>query len=532
MAVADLVLMNGKIVTVDKDFSFRKAVAVKDGWIIDTGYDADIRQYVGPKTEVIDLKGKMVLPGAHDAHTHCVQYGVSNPPISLDLRYPAVTCIKDMRELLAKAVREKPPGTWIKGVGWQPGYMEECRNDPNFLPRKKDLDDISPDHPVLFLDFSLHFLVVNSKALAICGVTKDTPNPSAGEIERDENGEPTGVFKEFEAQNFIMRHLPQLTEEERKTAIRYAQRKMNENGSTSYNESSLGPGGNHFFGGCLGEAPIYTYKAMQDAGELTCRVNVGLLMGEYGTSRYEDVARGLEAFKKPEITDSNWFDVTMLKIFGDGLPNAHTAWLWDDYENKAGWHGRACVPGVSDEEMAEELNKIVLLAHSNGYQVGIHAVGDQTIDRSLDAFIAAMNAYPGKTPRHYIIHGDCITNRWARKAARYDVGLSLQPAIGAFIYDVNAEFIGKRASRTYGLKELIGAGINVAGGSDCPCVPPVWLKALETAVTRKSDVTGEEHCPELAISLEQGIRIFTMGGAYQEQKERVRGSVEIGKVAD
>ncbi|MDL2253921.1 amidohydrolase [Ruminococcaceae bacterium OttesenSCG-928-I18] len=474
----------------------------------------------------------MLLPGSHDAHTHCVQYGTSNPPVSLNLRHPAVSSVDDMRKILAEAVKDKPPGTWIRGVGWQPGFIKECQADPDFLPRAKDLDDIAPNHPVVFLDFSLHFLLVNSKTLEMCGITKDTPDPSAGEMERDSDGNPTGIFKEFEAQNLVMRHLPELTKEERKQAIRFAQKTMNENGSTSYNDSSLGPGGDHFFGGCLGQKNIDVYNEMAQNGELTCRVSVGLLMGEYGTTRYEDVKRGLEEFKKPEIKDRNWLNIDMLKIFGDGLPNAETAWLWDDYKTHEGWHGRACVPGSTDEEMAEELNRIVLLAHSKGYQVGIHAVGAQCIDRSLDAFVKAMNEYPGRKPRHYVIHADMITNRWARRAARYGVGLSLQPAIGAWIYDTNAEFIGDVAHRTYGLEEVWNAGINIAGGSDCPCAHPIWLEALQATMTRKSIVNGKEYCPELAISLERGIRLFTINGAYQESMEEVRGSVEIGKVAD
>lgn len=532
MAHADTVFVNGKVVTVDKDFSYKQAVAVKDGWIVDTGYSADMKAHVGPGTEVVDLKGKIILPACHDAHMHGVWYGVTKSPLCLDLTFPAVKDFGDIREALRKKCAELPAGQWIKGVGWNGAFLAELQKDPERLPRKTDFDDVSPNHPIALYDFSLHTLVVNSKALEMCRITKETKDPPSGEMERDSDGEPTGVFKEFAAHGLIMEHFPTLSYDELEAAIRITQNELNQNGYASYNESSLGPGGNLNLGGVLGEPAIHAYKTMQDKNLLTCRVTVGLLMGEYGALSYDDVVSGFEKIRLPELTDKNWLDIPMLKIFADGIPTNFTSWLNEDYKNNPGNHGRACLPGATDDEQEEELHKIILLAHQKGYQVAIHATGDRALDASLRGFIKAIEAYPGISRRHYTIHGDMITNQWARKAAKYDCLHSLQPAIGAFLYDALQPFLGRRASRIYGLKELFDCGLSVAGGSDCPVSMPNWRQGVQAAVTRKADATGNVHCPELALTVEEGIRLFTYNGAYQEHMEKVRGSIEPNKVAD
>lgn len=532
MCYADMVIINGKVVTVDKYFSFKKAIAVKDGWIINVGENADIKPYIGPDTQVVDLKGKMILPGAHDAHMHGIWYGVSKPPIALDLSYPNIESIADIKEKVAKKAKELPRGTWIKGVGFTVGHLLECKNNPGSVPRKIDFDDVTPDHPIALYDFSLHTLVVNSKALEICGVDRHTPDPSGGEIERDGNGNPTGVFREFEAQGIIMKHFPRLTDEELKLAIKYTQKELNKNGITSYNDSALGPGGDLTFGGALGQRAILVYGDMAKKGEMTARVSIGLLMGDYGALNYEDVVNGFNEIVLPEIIDENWMNIPMLKIFADGIPMGYTGWLWEDYANRPGFKGRSCLPGETDEAQEEELHKIILYAHQKGYQAGIHATGDRSLDVSLAGFIKAIETYPGPSKRHYVIHGDMITNKWARKAVPYDIGLSLEPEVGTLIYEATMPYIGKRASRIYGVKELLDCGLWVAGGSDCPVTYPNWRKGLEAAVTRRSATTGKKHCPELAVSVAEGIKMFTYNGAYQERFEKVRGSIEINKVAD
>lgn len=532
MSMADVVFVNGKVVTVDKAFSYKQAVAVKDGWIIDTGYTADVKRHIGPKTEVVDLKGKILMPACHDAHMHGVWYGVTKSPLCLDLTHPNVQNFDDINRELKKKAAELPPGTWIKGVGWNGAFLHEMQKDPERVPNKNDFDAASPNHPIALYDFSLHTLVVNSKALEMCGITKDSPNPPSGDMGRDADGNPNGVFMEFAAHSMIMQHFPTLTYEELEVAIKTTQQELNKNGFGGYNESALGPGGNLSLGGVLGEPAIHAYKKMQDEGKLNCRVTIGLLMGEYGALSYDDVVSGFNKIRLPELTDKNWLDIPMLKVFADGIPFNFTSWLNEDYANNPGNHGRACLPGITDDEQEAELHKIIMLAHSKGYQVAVHATGDRALDASLRGFIKAIEGNPGISRRHYTLHGDMITNKWARTAAKYDCLHSLQPAIGAFIYDALQPFLGKKASRIYGLKELFECGLSVAGGSDCPVSMPNWRQGIQAAVTRMADATGNVHCPELALTVEEGIRLFTYNGAYQEHKEKVRGSIEANKVAD
>ncbi len=211
---ADLAIINGKVITVDKNFSIQQAVAVKDGKIVAVGSNNDIKAYIATGTTVLDLKGKPLLPGINESHMHASFFGASRPPLSLDLTYPTVQSIPDMVAALKQKVAEVEPGEWIRGFGWDQSTLEECRNDPAKLPRKWDLDAVSPDHPVAFTDFSVHTLLVNSKALEIAGITKATPDPPSGEMERDENGEPTGILKEPGAQALVAAHVPLLTRKE------------------------------------------------------------------------------------------------------------------------------------------------------------------------------------------------------------------------------------------------------------------------------------------------------------------------------
>ena len=205
---ADLVIKNAKVITVDKDFSIRQAVAVKDGKILAVGNDDEVKAYIAAGTRVMNLKGKPLLPGINESHMHAPFFGASRPPLSLDLTYPTVKSIPDMVAALRKKAAEVKPGEWIRGFGWDQSTLEECRSDPAKLPRKWDLDSVSPDHPVAFTDFSVHTLLVNSKALELAGISKDTPDPPSGEIERDANGEPTGIFKEPGAQALVAAHVP------------------------------------------------------------------------------------------------------------------------------------------------------------------------------------------------------------------------------------------------------------------------------------------------------------------------------------
>jgi len=189
---ANLVIINGEVITVDKNFSLKQAIAVKDDRIIGVGTNDEMRSFIGPRTRVLNLKGKAILPGINDSHLHGALFGATRPPMVLDLSFPNTKSIGDIAEELRKKGAQTPPGQWIRGFGWNPANIEECKTNPRRLPRKKDIDPVSPDHPVLLTDFSGHNLLVNNKALELAGINKDTMNPEGGIIEREpESGEPS-----------------------------------------------------------------------------------------------------------------------------------------------------------------------------------------------------------------------------------------------------------------------------------------------------------------------------------------------------
>jgi len=329
---ADFVMMNGKVITVDKDFSIRQAVAIKGERIIGVGTNDEVKTFIGPDTKVLDIKGKPILPGINDSHGHPTYMGGIRPPLALDLGFPAIKTIGDMVETLHNKVETVQPGEWIRGFGWDQGYLEECKNDPTMLPRRKDIDPVSPDNPVAFTDFSGHTLLVNGKALELAGITKDTPDPEGGEIERDPTSrEPTGIFKELSAQALVSSVVPVYSREEKRAGILSAFEELNANGITSFTDAALGPGGDVSLYGVMSTECIDIYRELFNEDRLTMRLTVLLLFGEYGGLSYEDMKKGFETFPIPTSADRNWIQFPGVKIFADGIPPTKTAWMNQEY---------------------------------------------------------------------------------------------------------------------------------------------------------------------------------------------------------
>jgi len=530
---ADLVISNGKVITVDRDFSIKQAVAVKDGKIAAVGSDDEIKPFIADNTKVLDLKGKPLLPGINESHMHAPFFGASRPPLSLDLAFPAVQSIPDMVEALRKKVAEAKPGEWIRGFGWDQSTLAECRNDPSKLPRKWDLDAVSPDHPVAFTDFSVHTLLVNSKALEIAGITKDTPDPPSGEMERDANGEPTGILKEPGAQALVAAHVPLLTREEKKTALLTTLSHLNANGVTSFTDAAIGPGGEDFLYGVMGTEFVDLYQELLAEGNLTARVAVLLLLGDYGALTYEDLENGLNTFKVPSGFDTTCLQFSGVKIFADGIPLTYTSWMNEDYVSGDAGHGTSVIPGDTDAEQRENLIEMIKLVHRHGFQIGLHATGDRAIDAAIDGFVAASREVPGGDPRHYIIHGDFISPEKAKVLAQYNFGIAMQPFISVMISDFEPAVVGeKRAAYEWPTRTVLDAGANLTSSSDAPVTYPNWRLGVQAAVLREGLVSGKVSGPEECITVEEAIRSYTINGAWQDRMEQVKGSIEVGKVAD
>ncbi len=530
---ADMAIVNSKVITVDSDFSFKQAVAVKDGKIVAVGSDDEIKPFIAADTKVLDLKGKPLLPGINESHMHAPFFGASRPPLSLDLAFPAVKSIPDMVEALRKKVAEVKPGEWIRGFGWDQSTLEECRNDPSKLPRKWDLDAVSPDHPVAFTDFSVHTLLVNSKALELAGITKDTPDPPSGEMERDENGEPTGILKEPGAQALVAAHVPLLTREEKKTALLTTLSHLNANGVTNFTDAAIGPGGESFLYGVMSAEFVDLYQELLAEGKLTARVAVLLLLGDYGALTYEDLENGLKTFKVPSGVDKAWLQFSGVKIFADGIPLTYTSWMNEDYVSGDAGHGTSVIPGDTDAQQRENLIEMVKLVHRHGFQIGLHATGDRAIDAAIDGFVEAVKEVPGGDPRHYIIHGDFISPDKAKILAQNNFGIAMQPFISVMISDFEPAVVGeRRAAYEWPTRTVWDAGANLTSSSDAPVTYPNWRLGVQAAVLREGLVSGKVSGPEECITVEEAIRSYTINGAWQDRMEDVKGSIEVGKVAD
>jgi len=530
---ADLAIINSKVVTVDGEFSVKEAIAVKEGKIVAVGSNDDVKPFITSDTNVLDLKGKPVLPGINESHMHAPFFGASRPPLSLDLTYPTVQSIPDMVAALQEKVAEVEPGEWIRGFGWDQSTLEECRDDPSKLPRKWDLDAVSPDHPVAFTDFSVHTLLVNSKALELAGITKDTPDPPSGEMERDENGEPTGILKEPGAQALVAAHVPLLTREEKKTALLTTLKHLNANGVTSFTDAAIGPGGEDFLYGVMSTEFVDLYQELLAEDKLSARVTVLLLLGDYGALTYEDLENGLNTFKVPSGFDKTYLQFSGVKIFADGIPLTYTSWMNEDYVSGDAGHGTSVIPGDTDDQQRKNLIEMIKLVHRHGFQIGLHATGDRAIDAAIDGFVEAINEVPGGNPRHYIIHGDFISPEKAKVLAQNNLGIAMQPFISVMISDFEAAVVGEqRAAYEWPTRTVLDAGANLTSSSDAPVTYPNWRLGVQAAVLREGLVSGKVSGPEECITVEEAIRSYTINSAWQDRMEDIKGSIEIDKVAD
>ncbi|MFE0804088.1 amidohydrolase [Streptomyces sp. NPDC058812] len=529
---ADLVFLGGRVVTVDAEFSVASALAVTGGTISAVGGRDDVAPLVGPGTRVIDLRGATLLPGINDSHLHGCAFGMATPPLSVDLGHPAVSSLADVAEAVRVAVGRAPGGRWITGHGWDTGYLQECVSDPSRLPSRYDLDDVSPDHPVVLYSFSGHATWVNAKALELIGIDRHTVAPPGGAIVVDETGEPTGLLHEG-AQALVQNALPPLSRQERTDAIRSTLATLARLGVTSYTEPGLGPGGDGIMRGALGAQTLDVYRRLLADGELTARVGVLLLpTGMAGTAEeFTRVLTTLGASGESGDTDPRRLAVHGVKVFADGVVPNKTAWMNEPYVG--GGCGSLCVGGENDTERTAGIDTMIRRAHTAGYQLGVHVTGDRAVDTVTDAFAAAVAEYPRPDARHYVIHGDFLTAHSMKVLAAHGFGVNMNPTIKWTVADMEEEFVGaERAAYAWPYRDAIDAGVRVASGSDAPVTFPDWRQGVATMVLRESKATGRVSGPEQRIGLAEAIRTYTIDAAWQDFADDWKGSLEPGKVAD
>lgn len=531
MSFADTVFINGKIATVDRNFSFKRAVAVKNGWIIDVGEDDEIKKHIGHQTQVIDLEGKLLLPAAHDSHVHIGWLADS---------WHCVNCIgarslDDLRALLEERAKTLQPGEWLRAGGLNSALIAECVAESREVNRW-DIDPATGDHPTVIDLWDGHSCLLNSKGLELSGVTKETPDPEGGHISKNADGELDGNFVDIPAAHLATLNVPKLSVEELKENFLTAQKFMNSEGYASYTDGATGPGEDTKGSASAGSRSFQAYKELLDEGKLTARVSLAFYSADKGTQNYTTLKKDLDTFQFPAFTDRNWFDCHTVKLFCDGVQMSHTAWMNQDYADRPGFRGRSvfCGADATEEEQISELHRMIRLAHEKGYQVAVHTVGDRATKVTIDGFVKAIQECPGSSRRHYVLHGSMADREDYVKAAKNNILLSEQPAPAgnAYNYEYCMKFVGAKGAVIKGLKDIMNLGVTVAGGSDGIANFVNWRKMVQAAVTRKSLSSGKVFHPELAITVEDGVRMYTINAAYQEFKETIRGSVEVGKVAD
>ncbi|MBD0671664.1 amidohydrolase [Streptomyces sp. CBMA156] len=526
---ADLVFLDGRVVTVDAEFSVASALAVTGGVISAVGGRDDVAPLIGPRTRVVDLRGATLLPGINDSHLHGCAFGMATPPLSLDLGHPAVSSLGGVAEAVREAVGRVPDGQWITGHGWDTGYLDECVLDPSRRPSRRDLDAVSPDHPVVLYSFSGHATWVNSRALELIGIDRHTVAPPGGAIVVDATGEPTGLLHEG-AQDLVQHALPPLSRQERADAIRSTLATLARLGVTSYTEPGLGPGGAGIMRGALGAETLDVYRRLLADGELTARVGV-LLLPTGMTSTTAEFARGLAALGEAGDEDPRRLAIHGIKVFADGVVPNKTAWMHEPYVG--GGCGSLCVGGGTDTERTAEIATMIRLGHTAGHQLGVHVTGDRAIDTVADAFAAAVAEHPRPDARHYVIHGDFLTPHSMEVLAAHGFGVNMNPTIKWTVADMEEEFVGaERAAYAWPYRDAIDAGVRVASGSDAPVTFPDWRQGLATMVLRESKAAGRVSGPEQRIGLAEAIRTYTIDAAWQDFADDWKGSLEPGKAAD
>lgn len=505
-APADLVITGADVYTVDAARSWSDAVAVRDGIVVGTGDEA-VRDLTGPHTERLHLPGQLVLPGFQDAHVHVPFAGRDRLHVDLhDLAgRPAYL------DHIAAYATSRPDVPWIIGGGWA---MEHF---PGGTPRKEDLDAIVPDRPVFLFNRDVHGAWANSAALAIAGITRDTPDPSDGRIERDPvTGEPTGTLHEGAAYTFDERHVPEPDRTEWEAAIANAQSHLHSLGITGWQDAWVSP------------ETLDAYRSMAGADTLTGRV-VGAL--------WWDRHRGLDQI--PEFLGQREsalgsFHPGTVKIMIDGVLENHTGALLEPYCDGCGGHSDNVGLTYVDAEL---LSAAVTELDGLGFQVHMHAIGDRAVRSALDAVAAARTANGRRDNRHHIAHVQVIQPEDVPRFRELGVVANCQAYWAQTepqMDELTIPFLGRdRAERQYPFGDLHRSGVTLAMGSDWGVTTADPLEQIEVAVRRvdpeKRDTAP--FLPEQRISLPVAVAAFTAGSAYVNH-DAEGGSVAVGKRAD
>ena len=511
-ATATIVFHTGKVYTVNERQPWATAIAVKKERIVYVGDDEGVLEFIGPGTRVVNLAGKMLLPGFQDAHVHPIEAGMSYLGCSLH----GATSIAEYLAVLETCDRRFPGSTFVDGGGWTMDLF------PNGLPDKKLIDSVIPARPVILKSATGHQLWVNSAALEMAGIDSDSVDPPRGRIDRYAGSNvPSGSLQENSAMNLVLDARPPYSEEQMVAALQFGQFYLNQYGVTSIQDALLKLDGNEAYVG----GP--TYMALEESGNLTLKVSGAIVWNtDLGV---EQIPRILEA---RERFSSRRLKARSVKIWLDGVLEVHTAALLEPYSDKEdGTTGELLIPPKMLREVIAKLDAL-------DFQIHFHAIGDAAIRASLDAIAEARSINGEKDNRHHISHIQLFNPADIPRFAELGVAANFQPYwawADKFITELTIPKLGEERSQwLYPIKSLLDYGALVVFGSDWFVSSGNPLLGIETAITRR-DPLANESAPFLdhqRIGLSAALKAYTLNSAYINFIEHETGSIEVGKQAD
>ncbi len=501
-APADLVFLNGKVITVDSENRIAEAVAVRKGRIVAVGSNEEVRSHIGEGTRIIDLEGRALLPGFIDTHTHPSHAAVRL--YEIDLRSPPVRSIKDVLRLVAEKAEELGPGKWVRGTNYNEAKLVERRHVTRW-----ELDEAAPENPVFITKETGHEFVANSMALKIAGITRGTPDPPGGKIDRRADGEPTGVLYET-AGRLVREHIPSYTVEEVKEGLKRVWDQFAEWGITTTHDAGVDT------------TALRAYQELLAEGVRKVRTHLMIMVR---SPKGEDLLEALTQLGIESGFGDEWLKILGVKIMGDGSGAGGTAAVYEPQHRGPGGLGIMVTP-------PEELKRLVLKAHRAGLRVCIHSIGDRAIDYALDAIEEAQRELPRPDIRHRIEHNSLCTPRQLKRIK--ELGVTPSSSIG-YMWRLGDDYLEnfgpERARWLHPHRSMLEMGIIAGGNSDYPVSDGNPLIQIYEAVTRRTR-NGVIVGPEEAIGVMEAIRLYTWNGAYLGREEHFKGSIEPGKLAD
>ncbi len=478
-----LVFLSGNVLTMDAARPKAEAIAVTADRIVAVGSNLQIKSLAGPDTKVLSLNGATVLPGFTDSHIHLIEYGLSLR--NIDLRN--AQSIEEVKKIVSE--RTHGPTTWVLGRGWDQEKFAEKR-----YPTRRDLDEASPEKPVLLKRICGHICVANSAALTLGAVSAKTPNPPGGIIDHDAAGEPTGILRES-AVDLVSQAVPPLELEDYAQAALTACEHALKAGLTTVH--------------CItsSELELKALLNLKAEGRLPLRFYVLIPLDQLKEAASLGIRSGF---------GDEWVRIGAVKIFTDGSLGARTAALEDPYADDPENQGVTIYS-------QQQLDDIVSEAHRSGFQIAAHAIGDKATAMAIHAITKADESAPRKNLRHRIEHASILNTELIRQMKKAGVVASVQPHFIVSDVWLEQRLGARRVSLAYPFHSLLQAGLILVGGSDCPVEPLTPLSGIEAAVNR----AGSE-----AVTVEEAISFYTRNAAYASFEENMKGTIAPGKLAD